>query len=180
MIKRMLCLLPLAIAAACSSGPPPSPSPEIGVQGEKQSLKALSGHWEGTFLNPVNGRTGSIVFDITSGGKEARGDILMIPPGSKKPLEPSKKASASDTLKTMPRILEINFFEATGNELTGTVGPYEDIDCGCDATSSFKGTLSADTIQGTFRTDYFDFNGNPLTGKASTTGTWKVNRTAKS
>ncbi len=180
MTKRMLCLVLLAIPVGCSSGPPPSPSPEIGVQGQKEALKALAGHWEGVFMNPVNGRTGSIVFDITSGGKEARGDILMIPPGSKKPVEPSKKVTQSETLRTMPRILEINFFEATGNELTGTVGTYEDIDCGCDAGSTFKGTLSGDTIQGTFRTDYFDANGNPLPGKASTTGTWKVSRTTKS
>lgn len=179
MIKRMLRVLPLAIAVACSSAPQ-SPSPQISMEGEKQSLKALVGRWEGTFTNPVNGRTGSIVFDITSSGKNARGDILMVPPGSMKPLEPSKKPTPAETLKTMPRVLEINFLQATGNELTGTVGPYEDLDCSCDASSAFRGTLSGDTIEGTFRTDYFDAKGNPLSGKASTTGTWKVSRKAKS
>jgi hypothetical protein len=166
------------LAAACSSAPK-SPSPEIGLGGEKQALKALDGRWEGTYTNKVNGNTGTIVFEVFSGGKEAHGDILMVPPGGKEPLHPSRQPTAAETLKTMPQVLEIRFIEATGDELQGNVGPFEDPQCQCDGRAVFRGTLRGEAFEGTFFVEYLDSRGNPDPGKARTTGTWRMARVKK-
>ena len=165
-------LLLAALAVSCSSSsPPPSPAPVIPTGGESKSLGALVGRWEGTYTNPSNGRTGTIVLDFSSGGKEARGDILMIPPGSN-----ARMPSAEETLRTMPQVYEINFIDAAGSGLSGTVGPYEDPDYHCSAHSAFQGMLHGDTIEGTFRTECLDPQGKPDPRAPATTGTWKVSR----
>jgi hypothetical protein len=128
----------------------------IPTGGEKKSLSALVGRWEGTYTNPGNGRTGTIVLEFSSGGKVANGDILMIPPDST-----ARKPSAEETLRTMPQVYEINFIDAAGSGLTGTVGPYEDPTFHCSAHSEFQGTLQGDTITGTFRTECLDPQGKP-------------------
>jgi len=166
------------LAAACSSSPK-SPSPSIGLGGEKKSLKALDGRWEGTYTNPVYKRSGTIVFEVFSGGEEAHGDILMVPPGSQDPLQPSRPASPGETLKTMPRVLEINFVEATGDELQGNVGPFVDPQCLCDAHAVFRGKITGDTLEGTFFVEYLDSSGNPDPGKPRVDGTWKMARVRK-
>jgi hypothetical protein len=167
-----------AFATFCSSAPK-SPSPEIGLMGEQKSLEGLVGRWEGTYTNPVNGRTGTIVFEVFSKGTEAYGDILMIPPGAKEPVNPSSKPSSEETLRTMPRVLQINFMRATGGDLTGTVGPYEDLDCGCDARSTFQGALQDDKIEGTFIVEYLDSSSMPNPAKPFVRGTWQVARKKK-
>ena len=165
-------LLLAVLAVSCSSSsPPPSPSPVIPTGGEKQSLSALVGRWEGTYTNPSNGRTGTIVLEFSSGGKEAHGDILMIPPGSN-----TRMPSAEETLRTMPQVYEINFIDAAGSGLTGTVGPYEDPDYHCSAHSAFQGVLHGDTIEGTFRTECLGPQGQPDPKVPATTGTWTVSR----
>lgn len=166
------------VAAACSSAPK-SPSPAIGLGGEKQALKSLDGRWEGTYTNPVNGRAGTIVFEVFSGGKEAHGDILMVPPGSKEPLHPSRPPTSAETLKTMPRVLEVTFVQAQGDQLQGNVGAFEDPECHCDARAVFFGSIRGETIDGTFFVEYLDSNGNPDPGKARATGTWKMARVKK-
>ena len=134
-------------------------------------MSALVGRWEGTYTNPANGRTGTIVLEFFSGGKEAHGDILMIPPGSS-----ARKPSAEETLRTMPRVLEINFIQAEGSELSGTVGPYEDPDAHCNAHTAFRGALQGDSIDGTFRTECLDPQGRPDPNVPTTTGSWKISR----
>jgi hypothetical protein len=160
-----------ALAVSCSSSDPKSPAPAIPTGGESQSLKTLVGRWEGTYTNPANGRTGTIVLEFFSGGKEAHGDILMIPPGSS-----ARVPSAEETLRTMPRVLEINFIDAEGSGLSGTVGPYEDPDSHCNAHTVFEGAIHGDSIEGPFRTECLDSRGQPDPNTPSTTGSWKVSR----
>jgi hypothetical protein len=165
-------LLLAALAVSCSSSSTPqSPSPVIPTGGEKKSLNALVGRWEGTYTNPSNGRTGTIVLEFSSGGKEAHGDILMVPPSST-----ASVPSAEETLRTMPQVYEINFIDAAGSGLTGTVGPYEDPTFHCSAHSEFQGTLQGDTIVGTFRTECLGPQGQPDPNVPATTGTWSVSR----
>jgi hypothetical protein len=133
-------------------------------------LSALVGRWEGSYTNPTFGRKGTIVLEFVS-GKEAHGDILMIPAGSK-----ARVPSASETLRTMPQVLQINFIQAEGDQLSGTVGPYEDPDSRCSAHTAFQGTLRNDTIAGTFRTECLDTKGHPDPTVPVTTGTWQVSR----
>ena len=148
------------------------------MEGDARALEALVGRWEGTFTNPVTGRTGTIVFEVFS-GKEAHGDILMIPPGGSVPLRPAENA-AERNLRTMPKVLEINFFRASGSALTGTVGPYDDPECQCPGNTIFEGTLLGESIDGTFRTEHFDAGGRPDPSRPVTSGTWRVGRTKKS
>jgi hypothetical protein len=147
------------------------------MAGDTKTLQALVGRWEGTFTNPTTGRTGTIVFEVFS-ATEAHGDILMIPPGQSEPLRPAETAEA--TLRSMPRVLEINFLRATGSALTGTVGPYEDPECQCPGSTTLEGTLLGDSIEGTFRTEHFDAEGRPNASLPPTSGTWRVGRTKKS
>jgi len=158
-------LLLAAAAAACSSQPK-SAAPQIPTGGEPASLSLLVGRWEGTYTNPGNGRTGTIVLEFFSGGKEAHGDILMLPPGSLQ-----QKPSPEEDLRSMPQVLEINFIDAgTGGRVSGTVGPYEDPEAQCHARTEFSGVVKAGTIDGTFTTQCVDGN-VPATG-----GTWAVAR----
>jgi hypothetical protein len=156
----------LAAAAASCASKPKSAAPAIPTQGDTASLSVLVGRWEGTYTNPANGRTGSIVLEFFSGGKEAHGDILMIPPGSKQ-----EAPSPEESLRTMPQVYEINFIEAgKGGLISGTVGPYEDPQTHCQARSVFTGTVKSGTIDGTFRTECID------TDLPFTQGTWAVAR----
>jgi len=164
-------LLLAVIGISCSSTPSPSPAPAIPTSGESRSFIALAGRWEGTYTNPVNGRTGTIVLEFSSSGKKARGDILMIPPGST-----ARKPSAEETLRTMPRVLEINYINVTGDSLSGTVGPYEDPDTQCGAHTAFQGTVRGDSIEGTFRTECRDARGVPDPNLPSSSGTWSASR----
>ena len=161
------CLLVAAAAVSCSSSAsePKSVAPQIPTGGDTTSVKALAGRWEGTYTNPQNGRTGTIVLEFFK-GNETHGDILMIPPGSKQ-----AKPSPEETLRTMPRVLEINFIDAgPAGQISGALGPYEDPDTHCLSHSQFTGTVKADRIDGTFRTECDDKSAPP------TSGTWSVTR----
>jgi len=159
-----------AVSIFCSSSSK-SPAPAIPIGGEDRSRSALVGRWEGTYTNPANGRTGTIVLEFLAGGRQARGDILMIPAGSD-----ARKPSPEETLRTMPRVLEINFIQAAGDEISGTVGPYEDPDTHCSAHTSFSGKVAGDVIDGAFRTECLDTHGNADPNVPATSGTWKVLR----
>jgi hypothetical protein len=160
----------LAVAAvSCSSSEPKSPAPAIPTGGDTASLKTLVGRWEGTYTNVGNGRTGTIVLEFFSGGKEAHGDILMIPPGSMQ-----EKPSPAEDLRSMPQVLEINFIDAgAGGQVSGTVGPYEDPDTHCRARTEFAGVVKVNVIEGTFKTECVP---GESPGGAPTTGNWAVAR----
>jgi hypothetical protein len=160
----------LAVSCASSSSEPKSVAPPIATGGDTAGLNALVGRWEGTYTNPTNKRTGTIVLEFFSGGKEAHGDILMIPPGSKQAVP-----SPEETLRTMPRVLEINFIEAgTAGKITGNIGPYEEPDTHCSARTTFVGTVKGGSIEGTFRTECF--SETSAAAVSDTNGTWSVTR----
>ena len=149
-----------ALAAACKSS---NPAPEVPVAGG--DLSALAGRWVGEYSSTETGRTGSIVFELRSGDKVARGDVLMKPK-----VEPQ---SANDPLRSMPQMLNISFVSATGGVLRGTMDPYTDPSCDCKVQTTFVGRLSGDTIEGTFTTTPQGSEGN------LTTGRWKMSREKK-
>ena len=149
-----------ALAAACKSS---NPAPEVPVAGG--DLSALAGRWVGEYSSTETGRTGSIVFELKSGDKVARGDVLMKPKVDAQ--------NANDKLRTMPQMLNINFVSATGGVLRGTMDPYTDPSCDCQVQTTFVGRLSGDTIEGTFTTTPQGSSGN------ITTGRWKMSREKK-
>lgn len=153
------------LAPACSSS---NPAPPVPVQGS--DLSALSGRWAGEYSSTETGRTGSIVFELKPGDKVARGDVLMVPKseGAAAPALPG----VNQTLRTMPQVLNINFVNATGGVLRGTMDPYRDPACDCQVQTTFIGRLSGDTIEGTFTT-------TPQGPGTISTGRWKMSRQKK-
>lgn len=155
-----------ALAAACASS---NPAPAVPVEGS--DLSALQGRWVGEYSSTETGRTGSIVFELRSGDKVARGDVLMKP--RVEPQGGKSLPGTNDTLRTMPQMLNISFVSATGGVLRGTMDPYTDPSCDCPVQTTFVGRLSGDTIEGTFTT-------TPQgSGGTITTGRWKMTREKK-
>ena len=163
-VSLFRCLPLVAVAAACHNPPPPA----VPVSGERTSLDRLAGQWSGTYTNPETGRTGSIVFTLTTGEDHAHGDIVMIPRGMDRPLrpygvnDPSGQASSS-------QVLTIEFVRASGDSVSGTVGNFYDPECQCASHSIFRGRIEGDRIRGGFLT----FRGQ---NEQATRGTWEVQR----
>jgi hypothetical protein len=158
----------LALFAALSGGcASQNPAPPVPVQGA--SVSALSGRWTGEYSSTDTGRTGSIVFELRSGDKVAHGDVLMKP---KVDAGGSTLPGSDNPLRGMPQVLDIDFVDATGGTVRGTIVPYRDPACDCMVQTTFVGRVSGDTIEGTFTT-------NPQNAGNVTTGRWKVTRERK-
>jgi hypothetical protein len=179
-MNRHLVAVALLVAAGsiagCSSAPkepePDSPAPSVPVEAAKDDLSILVGRWTGDYNSQDMGRSGSIVFELKSGGTTtANGDVLMWPKGSHEPANPPAGEQLSEEqLRKMPQVIEINFVRAQGSQITGTMTPYMDPDCQCDVRTVFVGTIQGDTIQGTFTTERWD------TPEKLGSGVWKVTR----
>src|SRR4051794_12970903 len=172
--NRHFSLSLLAVAAAAVIGAPAcsssskNPAPTVALGGGKSDVSALAGTWQGEYSSEATGRSGSIKFEFKS-GKVGRGDVLMVPKGGFAPAP-----AGSDPTATMPQVLMINFVNAEGGVVTGTMDPYTDPACSCEVQTTFVGTITADTIAGTFTSTP---SGTPPNGAASiTTGRWRVSR----
>ena len=147
-------LLAAALASSCSSS---NPAPTVPVAGS--DLGALAGKWTGEYSSEATQRTGSIVFEFKSGDKIGRGDVLMVPKGVQDP-------------GVIPQMLNINFVNAAGGVLRGTMDSYTDPSCKCEVQTTFVGRQTGDTIEGTFTT-------TPGGNGPITTGRWKITRQKK-
>ncbi len=147
-------LLAAILASSCASSNPAPPVPVAGSE-----LGALAGKWVGEYSSEATGRTGSIVFEFKAGEKVGRGDVLMVPKGAQDP-------------GVIPQMLNINFVNAAGGVLRGTMDPYTDPACDCQVQTTFVGRQSGDTIEGTFTT-------TPGGNAPITTGRWKIARQKK-
>jgi len=166
-------LLLAGVGAACSSSQPISPPVPV-EPAKKSDLSVLVGKWGGEYSSKDTGRTGSIVFELKSGGETtAHGDVLMWPKGSKAPMQaPASGELSEEQLRTMPQVLNIDFVGSSGGKIKGQMVPYMDPDCQCDVQTTFTGTVQGDTISGTYSTEPVDLHGP---GKPSM-GIWKVTR----
>ena len=164
-----LLLAAIALGSACSSS---NPAPAVPMSGARSDISALNGRWEGQYDSEATGRSGSIVFELKSGDTVARGDVLMVPKGAKQPLPTSSLPGTSNTLATMPQVLNISFVNASAGEVKGTIDPYKDPECDCQVRTTFVGRISGDTIEGTFTTI-------PDGASTMTTGHWKMTRQKK-
>jgi hypothetical protein len=165
--------LALAALAAASCSSPQNPAPSVPVEAvAKKDLSALVGKWTGDYSSKDTGRSGSIVFELKSGGATtAHGDVLMWPKGSKNVMAPSEaKTLSQEQLRTTPQILNINFVQSQGGYVTGTMDPYTDPDCQCEVRTTFSGSIDGNVIVGEFTTERWDKQGKPATGN------WKVTR----
>ena len=155
-------------ALACASNPTP-----VTVAGDSGDRASLAGKWMGEYTSSATGRSGSIVFNLSPSGDAANGDVVMIPRGYGKALQPynvSNTAGGSTVQNAAPsQVLTIKLVRVTGDTVTGVLDPYRDPECDCAVETTFTGRLSGDTIEGTFTT-----SGRQTAGPQ--TGTWRVKR----
>jgi hypothetical protein len=155
--------------AACAA----RPAAEFAVAGESGAVARLAGTWEGTYASPMLGRAGSIT--LTFGEGQARGDVIMVPPGQTRPVGPASPSTRQSLPPGAPppppaaAVLAIDFVQAAGDSITGTMAPYHDPDCQCTVQATFTGRLDGDTIRGTFVS-------TRTLGDQRVAGTWEVRR----
>ena len=156
-------------AGSCAS--PKAPAPEIPVgAASRQDLSVLVGKWKGEYSSPDTGRSGSIVFELKSGGATANGDVLMWPKGSREPsAADATPGTASGTPDGMPQVLSVSFVQAAAGRVSGTLRPYVDPDCVCEVRTVFVGTVRGDRIEGTFTTERSERAENLASGVWSVT-----------
>jgi hypothetical protein len=161
--KTVPTLLMAVALAAC--GASRSPVPLVGAD-----VSALTGQWTGEYSSAESGRSGSISFTLRASRDSAFGDVVMVPAGFGRPLSPYRGGAGGASAQQMPQteVLTINFVRVEGGRVNGTLAPYADPQTGARLTTRFEGTLSGDTIEGTYTT-------NLPTGDTQT-GRWKVER----
>jgi hypothetical protein len=167
-LNRLACICTLGVAASiigCASNPPSTQ-----VTASDFDLNPLVGEWRGNYSSAETGRTGTIAFTLRAGESSASGNVVMIPRPD------SMLTSADQQLMTNisspgRSLLKVHFLRKQGGNLSGTLDPYNDPDCGCPVTTTFQGTFKdARTIEGTFST----VPSQP--GRNVTGGTWTVTR----
>ncbi len=156
-------LLVAMIFVACT--PPP---PSIPVLAESVDLAKLAGEWGGDYNNSA-GRSGIITFTLSAGKDTASGDVMMFPAGSQQPYLPPDYPQGMGTIGRHSQALKIRFVRVAGLNVSGTLEPYVDPDCGCVLATTFQGRLDQDLIEGTFVSRI-------VNGERVYTGRWKVIR----
>jgi len=164
-LRRMVLPFVVLPLAACAASPPAS----FSVSGDAGALARLSGEWAGTYASPMLSRSGSIVLTFADG--QARGDVIMVPPGQSRPVGPAGRQALPPGATPAPEspVLTIEFARAAGDSIVGTMAPYQDPDCQCTVQATFTGHLSGDVITGTFVS-------SRTIGAQRVTGTWEVRR----
>ena len=150
MMRNLRLPLFFLLAGAALGGPacsllrsirrPPSPSAAPSPTSPRSRARGRA-----STSSEAAGRSGSIKFEFKS-GKVGRGDLmLMVPKGGFAPAP-----AGSDPTKTMPQVLMINFVNAEGGVINGTMDPYTDPSCSCEVQTTFVGTITGNPIAGTF------------------------------
>jgi len=154
-----------ASAIACASHPPSTE-----VTASDFDLNPLVGEWRGDYSSAQTGRTGTIAFTLRAGESSASGRIVMIPRADSL-LTPAERELVTNVSAPGRSVLTIHFVRKEGGNLSGTLDPYRDPDCGCPVITTFQGSFrDARMIEGTFST----VPSEP--GRSVTGGTWKVTR----
>jgi len=156
-----------AVALACATKPTP-----ITVTGDPSDRASLAGKWSGEYQSASTGRSGSIVFNLSSSGDAANGDVVMIPRGYGKALARFDQTTATGgTIQNTnnSQVLTIRLVRVSGDTVSGVLDAYRDPQCDCAVETTFTGTVNGDTIDGTYTTRGTQAN-------APQTGTWRVKR----
>lgn len=160
----------LALAGAlfaCASKPTP-----VTVAGDAGDVASLAGKWSGEYNSPVTGRSGSIVFNLSSSGAAATGDVVMVPKGYGKALLRYNPGTTTPIQSAdNSQVLTIKLVHVSGDTVSGVLDPYLDPQCDCPVETTFVGRVHGNTIDGTFTT-------RGSQSVAPQTGTWRVKRSS--
>lgn len=162
-MSRFAVLASAVLLAGCHFRANPVP-----IIGERTSIAALAGTWSGAYHGTASGRTGSIVFTIRVSADSAFGDVLMETPPGVSPIQATDDPTVHRTHASASRALAIKFVEIAGGNVEGALEPYIAPDCDCVVTTTFTGSVRADTVRGTFVT-----RGRLMNPQ---TGVWSVTR----
>jgi hypothetical protein len=150
---------------ACASNPTP-----VTVAGDAGDVASLAGKWTGEYNSPITGRSGSIVFNLSTSGTAATGDVVMIPKGyGKALLRYTTGATTPIQSADNSQVLTIKLVRVSGDTVSGLLDAYRDPQCDCAVETTFVGRLNGNTIDGTFTT-------RGAQSVAPQTGTWRVRR----
>jgi len=125
----------------------------VAVEGQDVDVSLLAGKWEGTYEGSKSGRKGTVFLDLYAGNRVAEGKVMM---------------NALNQPGNAPE-LAIKFMQVGGRKLTGTIAPYTDPQCNCMVETEFTGTMTGDTISGTFAS-------GPQGAAKQPAGTWSATR----
>ena len=164
MFSPRLALLAASLtAAACTPVVLKTP-----VSGAPTAVSRLVGEWQGDYSSVESGRRGLIAFRLRAGADTAVGDVIMQSRGND-PSAPDPSAVSWDA-RTTHQQLGIRFVFVSENEISGVLNAYRDPDCGCTLTTTFRGTIKGDVIEGTFHSEGSGISHIPQDGR------WRVKR----
>ena len=152
-------------AAACAPVVMKTP-----VSGTAPAVSRLVGDWQGDYSSGESGRRGVITFRLRAGADTAEGDVIMQSGAAADASAPNASSVPWDAIRTVQQPLSIRFVFVSENEVSGVLDPYRDPDCGCTLTTTFRGTIRGDVIEGTFASE-----GSTL-GHIPQAGRWRVKR----
>ena len=166
-VRPRLFLFIAGALIACATKPTP-----VTLAGDAVDRASLAGKWTGEYSSPSTGRSGSIVFNLSPSGDAASGDVVMVPRGLDRPLTPYSAGNTSAPGVQAPaasQVLTLKLVRVSGDTVSGVLDAYRDPECDCPVVTTFTGTLSGDTIDGTFTT-------RGAQAAAPQRGTWRVTR----
>ena len=152
---------------ACRITPPAAPVP---VQGIRADLQVLSGEWSGRYWSSTTSRHGTLRFNLPEHADTGYGEVEIT-------FSPSLHLLRETGTKDEPTpdpctVLDIKLVRVEGNRVRGTMAPYWDPDCDCQARTTFEGAITGDRIDGSFSTQ------RATSDRPEVTGKWKATREA--
>jgi hypothetical protein len=140
------------------------------VSGPAPAVSRLVGEWQGDYSSVESGRRGLIAFRLRAGADTAEGEVIMQSRTDNDPSMPNASAVSWDAMRTTQQQLSIRFVFVSENEISGVLHPYRDPDCGCTLTTTFRGKIQGDAIEGTFHSEGSGISHIPQDGR------WRVKR----
>jgi hypothetical protein len=144
-------LLLLAVTASALAGCRHQ-APGVSLQGDDSDISGIAGRWSGEYAGAQSGRSGSILFTVQAGKDTAYGDVMMTPQINQTLRAADHGTAAHGLHVSSPEMLRVTFIRVRGGSIEGSLEPYVAPDCNCVVTTVFRGTLSANRIEGDFVT----------------------------
>ena len=135
----------LGLALGCGLQARPAPVP---VEGSRPQLDSLSGNWSGTYRASGASRHGVLRFSLPPGADTAYGEVEMTFARTQRLFgDPPEESMA----RTPCRVLDIALVGMEEGTVRGSLAPYWDPDCQCQAVALFEGRLTgSNQVEGTF------------------------------
>jgi hypothetical protein len=127
------------------------PTPPIQLGGSPADVEALAGEWTGAYTSRDSSREGTIWFKLVAGEDHAHGDVLMTPRDQSEAYARLKSGELPGR-RDAPQFLSIRFVAISRGEVRGSLEPYWDPECECEARTEFQGRQYENTFEGTFVT----------------------------